>query len=140
MQRPICPFDNININIDNKTMSNTMNKPKNQARETGLAKDFIAPTGSAVSSPKAARIVQAHADGMTLETMTVRFGVSPSELVKLLGINIRTVQEQDNYYAAELAYHHNRDAMSNPVRSTRNRNRYDDDVCSNPIRPGRTDR
>lgn len=104
-------------------------------RQAGLAREgeYIATTGSSISSPKEARARASWAGGMSFASLCVRYNFRPEIALKVLGLTQHDIRE-DEWWSAQVRYAESKDAVSNGLSDQRGRQQKYDDRCSNPMR------
>ncbi len=112
-----------------------MSNSKND-RQTGLARgDFIAETGSSISSPKEARARASWVGGMAFSTLCVRYDFKPEVALRVLQLDQRAITENE-WYKAQLMYLEAKNPVRNELRDERDRDRRYEDRCWNPMKGG----
>jgi hypothetical protein len=106
-------------------------------RQAGLAQesDYIATTGSTVSSPKEFRARASWAGGMSFSTLCVRYDFKPEIALRVLGLDQRAIGEAE-WYKSQLMYMEAKNPVRNELRDERDRDRKSEDRCWNPMRGG----
>jgi hypothetical protein len=97
--------------------------------------DYIAPSGSSVSSPKEHRARTSWAGGMCFSTLCVRYDMNPAVALRVLGLKREQISESE-WFRAELAYNDTKQVINNELRDERGRKQAYQDRCSNPCRGG----
>lgn len=99
--------------------------------------DWIAPTGSTVSSPREAKILNSYKGGMSISSLVVRYNVAPEAALRVLGLERQAIVTAE-WYRAENAYAESRNVVRNAIRGDQTTASNRADILSNPFRGTRS--